>query len=158
MGFRKERQRFEYYVAARYPGQLHDLTITLPRSRVSSDLELTNIFHETHHRKYSVCRPDTTVDFVGWTVIGTGIVDKFTGEKQLSRHTDVSKALKERRQVYFLEMRNMVDIPVYGGNKLVNGNVIKDPAIVEDVFSTPVIPPWAIVTVTEAGDYYMELP
>lgn len=156
-GFEKGRRKFEYSVAARYPGQIYDLSVTFSKGAAANQQKMAKLFHDAHLKRYRVNQPESPVDFVQWTVIGTGIVDKLILEKQVFGGTDASKALKGKRNAYFGDLDKMIDCPIYDGNKLVTGNVIEGPAIIEDTFSTPVVPSRTKVTVDEYGDYYMEL-
>jgi N-methylhydantoinase A len=50
-----------------------------------------------------------------------------------------------------------VDAPVYDRTKLLQGNVISGPAIIEEVASTTVVEPGDTVTVNEFGHLIMQL-
>jgi N-methylhydantoinase A len=64
-----------------------------------------------------------------------------------------SKALKGKRKAFFREFDNLIDIKVYDGNKLLAGNVVEGPSIVEEKMTTLVIPPNVRIKVDLYGNY-----
>ena len=60
------------------------------------------------------------------------------------------------RSVIF-EGTGAVEAPVYDRDKLLHGNSIRGPAIIEEVASTTVVEPGDTVTVNEYGHLVMEL-
>ena len=55
--------------------------------------------------------------------------------------TDASHAVTEERDVFFEENNGYVPTKIYARSKLLAGNIVPGPAIVEQLDSTIVIPP-----------------
>jgi N-methylhydantoinase A len=53
---------------------------------------------------------------------------------------DPSGALKGSRDAYFEESKGFVKTAVYDGDRLMNGNILEGPCIVEERMTTVVIP------------------
>ncbi len=66
---------------------------------------------------------------------------------------DPSSALRGARNVYFAAKRGFIDTPVFDGERLVFGNVVEGPCIVERMGDTVVVPPG----VQAAVDQYQNL-
>jgi N-methylhydantoinase A len=71
--------------------------------------------------------------------------------KQGSR--DASGALKNEREAFFEETGGLVKTRVYDGERLLSGNVLQGPCIVEERTTTIVIPPGFKMMVDEYGNY-----
>ena len=61
-------------------------------------------------------------------------------KKDRGKKISLDNALKERRNVYFRE-KGFIDTPVFDREKILPGNVIQGPCIIEQIDSTIVIPP-----------------
>lgn len=158
-GIPEEKREYKYFMEARYPGQVYNLRIPLETSRVSEETlpKMVKDFHDFHEKLYFVAERDSPVEMLNWGVSSIGLMPKLSLPKQPVAGKDTSAALRGKRKAYFAELGGFVDTPIYDGGKLRHGMEVKGPAIIEDYGSTPVIPPWAKVTVTEWGDYLMEL-
>lgn len=156
----ESKRIFEYSAEARYPGQIHTLSVPLPDSRLRDDTlpQLMKNFHDIHEKRYMTAERDCYIEFQNWRVAATCITSKVSFKDQPLGSEDPSKALKGYRKVYFTESLGFMNTPVYDGNKLTYGNKIEGPAIIEEFTCTPVIPPDTSIVVTKWGDYYMELP
>jgi N-methylhydantoinase A len=74
--------------------------------------------------------------------------------KEIQRGSeDPSSALKGERDAYFEESNGFVKTRVYDGDKLLCGNVLEGPCIVEERMTTVVIPPKFNMRVDEYGNY-----
>ena len=68
-------------------------------------------------------------------------------------NADASGALKGERDVYFEENNGFVKTKIYDGDKLLSNNTLEGPCIVEDVFTSVVIPPGFKMRIGEHGEY-----
>jgi N-methylhydantoinase A len=62
-------------------------------------------------------------------------------------------ALKGTRKAFFRELGGFEDVPVYDGDKLLAGNVLSGPCLIEERMTTIVIPPACTMTVDDWGNY-----
>ena len=70
-----------------------------------------------------------------------------------SGNKDPSQALKGERDAYFEESKGFTKTKVYDGDKLLAGNVLEGPCIVEERMTNGVIPPTFKMLVDEYGNY-----
>jgi N-methylhydantoinase A len=66
---------------------------------------------------------------------------------------DASRALKHQREAFFEEAGGLIETRVYDGERLLGGNVLEGPSIVEEKTTTIVIPPGFRIIVDEYGNY-----
>ncbi|MEN6359748.1 MAG: hydantoinase/oxoprolinase family protein [Smithella sp.] len=158
---KNENRMYEYFVDARYPGQTNETAIQLRCNFIDQKglQELVADFHDTHQRMYGSSEPDNIVECSHWRVEARGLVPKLKFPHQVPAAKKPAKnALKGMRKVYFEEFNGMVDTAVYDGTELRNGNFLVGPAVIEEPTTTIVVPPEVKVTVTEQGDFFMEIP
>jgi N-methylhydantoinase A len=160
-GMSGEHIRLERWVEARYPLQIWvEIRNPVPAGKLTDDdiATMVNNFHKTYESIYTYCIPDSPVEFVTWGMTGVGLIPKVRPREQPLCKENSSTAKKEERMVYFKEEASRVKANIYDGPRLKNGMKIEGPGIIEDPFTTIVIPPKFRVTVTKFGDYFMETP
>ena len=81
-GFPVEQMLLERWVDARYPGQVHELTIP---ARGEGEAGVSNLgglerdFHEAHAIRFTYSRPDMPVEFLHWRVVAIGRMPRADG-------------------------------------------------------------------------------
>jgi N-methylhydantoinase A len=156
---RESEMRFIRGAEMRYFGQLHDIEVLLPETRVGEHFTEQNRealikgFHERHKAIYGSSDPNLTVTFATLKLQSIGVRPPFKLSKQTSAPQDASGAIKRKRQAYFKETGGFTKTPCYIGDRLHYGNVIKGPAIIEETNTTVVVPPAAELTVDVYGNY-----
>jgi N-methylhydantoinase A len=119
--------------------------------------EIKRLFDEAHDLRYSHSAPEESADIVSLRVSAIGRLGKpqipriLQGEK-----TPPPNARRGVRAVSF-EGAAAVEATVYDRSRLLQGNVIAGPAIIEEVASTTVVEPGDAVTVNEFGYLIMQL-
>jgi N-methylhydantoinase A len=73
------------------------------------------------------------------------------------KSTDVSGYVKGQRDVFFEEKFGFVPTTIYDGDRMIAGNLVDGPAVIEQRTTTVIVPPNARLEVTEYGDYLMKL-
>lgn len=154
-----ESRRLEYFVEARYPGQVWELETPLRSNRITPESlpQIVNDFHDVHERVFAIKEPGQYIECVYWKVQATGIMPKLRMKEQSYGGEDPSAALKDSRKAYFKEMGGLVETPIYDGEKLEYGHRVSGPAIIEEPTTTIVIIPGSDLTVTKWGNYFIEL-
>jgi N-methylhydantoinase A len=158
-GIPTDRIFFERAADMRYVGQEHAVAVRMP-ARVgdeSARAEIKRLFDEAHELRYSHSAPEESADVVSLRVSAIGRL----GKPEFARiargeRTPPDGARRGSRSVIF-EGDGAIDAPVYDRTKLLQGNVIEGPAIIEEVASTTVVEPGDRVTVNEYGHLVMEL-
>jgi N-methylhydantoinase A len=74
-------------------------------------------------------------------VAAMGMVPKVSLEKREMGVESAESALKGKRKAYMNEYKDYIELPIYERGRLVPGNVIKGPSIIEERESTTIIYP-----------------
>lgn len=146
----------------RYYGQLHNIEILLPDTKIGADFTVADLkslitnFHDRHKEIYGWSNPDYPVSITTVKMQAVGVRKSFRPKEQPLSGPDASAALKRKREVYFRELGSLTEIPCYDGNKLTHGNMISGPAIIEESNTTVVLPPKTDLTVDRYGNYLIK--
>ncbi|MFQ6111789.1 MAG: hypothetical protein ACE5LX_07130, partial [Nitrospinota bacterium] len=145
------------YVDAKYPSQVHEITIPVPGDTLSeADIpRLAENFHRMHEQLYTYCVRDTSVAFFHWRLTAVGKTPKVRVRKQRRVGASPRAALKTRRPVYFEEKGDYVNTPIYLGEKLQHGMEVRGPAVIERENTTVVVFPGQRLRVNRYGDYHL---
>jgi N-methylhydantoinase A len=158
-GIPAERREFHRSLDMRYFGQGgHSVTVPLPAGTFTAEqlqgLEAT--FHHMHESTYGH-RTDEPVQIVHFRLQAVGRVEKPDFRPLRSGREDASHAIKQQRDVYWRELDRVVPFPVYDRAKLLAGNSLTGPAIVEEATATSVLGPGDKLNVGTYGDLIIEI-
>jgi N-methylhydantoinase A len=144
----------------RYVGQEHAVTVELPVDLFQSEDRdgIKKRFDAVHETRYGYSAPGEKAEIVSLRSAITGLMRKPSFEPIAAGESDPpQQASREKRPVYFAEAGRHVDTPTYDRTKLVAGNRIVGPALIEEYASTTVAHPGDIVTVDAFGDLVIEI-
>ncbi len=139
----------------RYYGQVREQNASVPKGAVTTkSLKITmDRFHEKHRKVIGYSDPNYPTEIARVHLVGIAKV-KPPQLKKISRGTRYpSKALKGKRKAFFSEFKKFADVKVYEGDKLLAGNILKGPCIIEEKMTTVVIPPDMKINVDIHGNY-----
>jgi N-methylhydantoinase A len=158
-GIATDRIVFERAADMRYVGQEHAVAVRMPAhvGDESARAEIKRRFDDAHELRYSHSAPDESADIVSLRVSAIGRLTK-PQFPQIARGAAAPPvdARRGERAVTF-EGSGTVDAIVYDRAKLLHGNRINGPAIIEEAASTTVVEPGDSVTVNAFGHLVMEL-
>ncbi len=123
----------------RYTGQFHEVEIEVAGGMLSPremETALQNFNHK-HENLYTFNMPWKAVEFLTFRLRATVAKAPFH-MRQIGRGTGTSAALKRYRSCWFHGQD--INTPVYDGEKLLAGNQIAGPAIIEETTTTVVVP------------------
>jgi N-methylhydantoinase A len=149
---------YRRFLEMRYKGQYHELEVPVPDGDIDAHKleEVVESFHRLHETYYSY-RDVTDTEIINARLSAYGKV--YTPPMQptpfVSR--DASAHVKGRREVYFEEDGTMVSTPIYDGDSMEVGNLVRGPAIIELSTTTVVLPPGATLEVTPYDSFLIEL-
>ncbi|MFI5421993.1 MAG: hydantoinase/oxoprolinase family protein, partial [Nitrososphaerales archaeon] len=131
-----EHRRFERFADLRYEWQSHYLQVRLPLKGISAEnIEtIKESFHELHERNYGHRRP-APIQTVHLRVRAVGILSKPQMPSSSDQQEKADAAIKGKRDVW-VRGRGRIPFTVYERSKLISGNEILGPAIVEEETST----------------------
>jgi len=156
----KSHRRLNFYAEARYPSQVWEIPVALKGRRIAAAVQLkqlVNDFHKIHEKIFTVKAPGQAVEFVYWRVRATGTTDVPDAQTLPAGGRSAEAALKGKRQAYFKETGGLLETPVYDGARLMAGNRITAPAIIEEPTTTVLVMPGSTATVTKHGSYLIEI-
>lgn len=154
-GIAKNTITNRYTVDMRHVGQGHEITVLLP----SLDLPQEEFLKQLLANFYKLYRElfgrtvSAPVEVITWRLRSGGEKDRVTRPHK----TEVTDALKGRREVYFQELGAYADTPVYDHYSLPVDKAIQGPAIVEQRESTAVIGPSGTAHVDVNGNLVINL-
>jgi N-methylhydantoinase A len=150
-GLRRDAMQFLRTVDVRYVGQSYELTMPLPGSRVTRAAvdDLRSRFHDEHERAYGFKAPAEPIEIVSARLTAVGLIAK-PRLRTVAAGAGGRRA-RERRPVFFDELGDFTECPVYNRYALEPRKKVLGPAIVEEVDSTTVIHPGYRGTTTDDG-------
>jgi N-methylhydantoinase A len=132
-------------VDLRYHGQSFELPVPVPPGPLSATdmARLREQFDAMHERAYGYAASEDPVELVNVRLAAVGVTPKPRRAPLPEGGTDAAPALKGRRDVWFAEAGSFRPTGVFDRGKLLRGNVIDGPAIIEEPdASTLVHPGW----------------
>ena len=137
-----ENRKFIRSADMRYSGQIYTLNVEIPGGKLNDkDIEgIMHRFNDAHESIYGFKVEEEPIEIVNLRVKAIGILKKLKPKNHKEKKMSLDNALKEKRRVYFRE-NGFMDTPVFDRQKILPGNVLKGPAILEQIDSTIVIPP-----------------
>jgi N-methylhydantoinase A len=144
-----DARRITRTVDMRYAGQNYELPVPLPEGPITAATidALADGFSAAHQRMYGFVAEGETVQLVTFRVEAAGLVKKAVFRPRPNDGPSAEAAIIGRREVWLPEAGGFVSCPVYDREKLLPGNRIAGPAIVEQMDATTVIPPGMTGTV-----------
>lgn len=139
-GFQDDSITVERFVDARYPGQVHQLTVPVPSGKAFELADLATIketFDAEHKSRFTYSRPQMPIEFLHWRVAGIGTTSGATLNVE-SREAGAAP-VRGHRRCYDLDAGEMVDTAVYHSDDLVPGATLSGPAIIEAPTTTILI-------------------
>jgi len=146
----------------RYTGQFHEVEVEVAGGRLARDDldDAVQRFHDRHNALYTFQMPWKGVEFLTFRLRATAPRAPFALRRIAAGPPDAATAFKRTRACWFAGRR--VETPVYDGARLLAGNRIQGPAVIEEPTTTVVIPkafscavdPWRnyVLSLTEARD------
>jgi len=143
----------------RYYAQYYDIEVSWPGGPITKKAIAEGIanFHRRHKEIYDRCDENYPLEFTGFGLTAIGKMPKVTLKKIKAGTRDASSALKGERRAYFEESNGLVKTRIYDGDKLLAGNLLEGPCIVEEKLTTVVVPPKFKMRIDEYGNYIASL-
>jgi N-methylhydantoinase A len=142
-GVPRDRVELDLTADLRYVGQFNEVEVPRPED-----------FHTRHEALYGYSMPGAPTELINLRLSARGITDKPALQGSAPGGEDPSAARKGERDAFFDGA--FVTVPVYDGLKLVNGNVVPGPAIIEQPTTTIVLPPGFTARCDEHDNYRVE--
>jgi N-methylhydantoinase A len=154
----ERRARFQWFADLRYFGQNFELIMELKSDRINAAAlaRLIEAFHHRHKDYYGYDMRGQPVEIVNLRLAVTASRRALPHESMKSLRGEVKHALIEKRRVWFSQT-GFVATPVYDRDRLPIDCRINGPAIIEQMDTTTVVPPRAVLKSDRFGYLHMEL-
>ena len=158
-GVEPDRRQAIRSIDLRYEGQEHTLRIPIS----SGELDATTVkqartnFDRQHHASYGY-DVDGPVEVVTYRVRAVGTLDKPSRPSLERGSEDSSAAVRGTRRARHTESGGEFEWTIYERDRLLAGNVLKGPAIVEEPSTTTLVAPGQRLEVDELGNMVVTRP
>ncbi len=119
----------------RYLQQYHEVTVPIPAETLAAgDFDaMAEAFHEAHDRLYgySLRTEGTALELINVRLRSLGRTSRPTLPRPPTGGPDPGDALKGHRRAYVPETRTFAELPVYDAHRLLAGNRVEGPALLE---------------------------
>ena len=146
-----------FFVEARYLFQIWELEINCPFSRVGSvadEAAFIEAFHREHERIFAVRDEEGIVEFLNWRGRLSVALEKPTNIQSTSSDT-LEPSPHAMRSAYFGD--ELMDAPIFKGDRLEPGAMITGPAIIEEPTTTIVVYPNMAARVSASRNYVLNI-
>jgi N-methylhydantoinase A len=139
----------------RYVGQFHEVEADMPGGKLTAEAvaAAAAFFARKHEELYTFSMPWKQVEILTLRLKASTPNAPFALPQIVEGGADPKGALKRRRTCRF--SGRDVDTPVYDGEKMLAGNVITGPAIIEETTTTVVIPEAYVCSVDKYKNYVL---
>ena len=150
-GVAESRRRIETHVDARYSGQSYELT--LPLAEAARWPALPRAFHEMHQARFGHHDAACPVEVVNFGVTAVGMIDAPELPRiAQGREQPAAAARAGSRRVFYEtddpgQAGQWLQAQIYRREQLLAGNVIRGPAVIEEISATNVLYPGDVARV-----------
>ena len=139
----------------RYVGQFHEVEVDMASGKITREAvdAAAAGFARKHEELYTFAMPWKAVEILTLRLKATTPNAPFALPQVAKGDADPKPALKRRRTCRF--NGRDVDTPIYDGEKVLAGNVISGPAIIEETTTTVVIPEAYVCSVDKYKNYIL---
>ena len=139
----------------RYVGQFHEVETDMPSGKLDGEIveAAAGAFARKHEELYTFAMPWKAVEILTLRLKASTPSVPFDLPKVAQGDADPAGAFKRRRNCRF--NGRDVDTPIYDGEKVLAGNVIAGPAIIEETTTTVVIPDAFVCSVDRYKNYVL---
>jgi N-methylhydantoinase A len=154
-GVPQDKQLINWQVDLRYPDQVFELTIALDRKpdRPPDLATLYDSFHDRHEQLYTFRLHDSDVEIVNLRASAIGLLASTDWTVQgRTSPSQLAPQPAAMRPVYFNEMSDFVDCPIYDRLSLSLGFEVPGPALISQMDTTTLVLPGQLLRVDPFGN------
>jgi N-methylhydantoinase A len=157
-GFQPEATKLTRLVELRYPHQGYTLTIACPLVAGDDDKRhLKQSFDDLHAQVYGQSAPKEDAEIVTFRLQAEIEVPRFAFPLLRPGDGRAERALKGDRKLFDIDVGRFVTAKVYDRHKLMAGDRIEGPAIVDQFDATSVVPTGSTAEVDATGNLVIEI-
>ncbi len=155
-GFADDAIALDRFVDARYPGQVHELTVPVP-SDDGDDLpaRIAAAFHAEHTRRFTYAREELPVELLHWRLTAAGRAHRAA----IRPATPAAAAdAGAGRTTLWLDGVELRDVPVVAADGIGPGARVEGPAVLRSETTTIVLRAGDVLTASAEGAFVIDLP
>ncbi len=144
-------QAVTFWAEARYPEQVWELEVKLPRPRFAGAADvaaLVDAFHATHEEVFAIRDANSGIEIVGWSVSVACRIRSDAGGGVVAAPSALAD---EGTRSAFFPGHGRLATPVRRFEAIATGETVAGPAIIESSFTTVVVNPGAIAERRPSG-------
>jgi N-methylhydantoinase A len=157
-GIEAHRHRHEFSLDVRHKGQINEVEILLPWTRLPSGYEaglrarFVARYEQLYGRGSALAGAQLEIVVCRLRARALTPQPKLLKAKKLSGKIP-KQALRRKREIYWPDLKKRRATPVYDGEKMLAGNSVEGPAIVETADTTVVVHPGQTLKVDALGNF-----
>ncbi|OGA32086.1 MAG: hypothetical protein A3G80_07570 [Betaproteobacteria bacterium RIFCSPLOWO2_12_FULL_62_13b] len=155
-GVPRDKRKFVRSMDLRYYGQFNEVEVEWPTGAVTDEAISAGVanFHAKHKELYGYSNEKYPIELMSFKLSARGAMPHIELTKIGQGDRSPSAALKGVRDAYFEDTRGFVETRIYDGDRLLGGNILEGPCIVEERATTIVVPPGFKIKVDEYGNCF----
>jgi N-methylhydantoinase A len=155
-GIPPERIVHERAIDLRYSIQKYELPVPVARRKLAAEDKSVwrRTFDEVHEKHFGSRAEDQKVEIVNYRLTTKVLVPKPELSESALHGEDSAGAIRAHRKAYF---DGWYDCPIYDRQRLLSGNQVRGPAIIEQMDSTTVIHPGQQAEIDRFGNIIIEI-
>jgi len=158
-GFTSDRIKIHRSLDMRYVGQVHECSVDIGSLSVSRETigQIRTAFDERHKQLYTYDEPESLVELVNLESTVSGEVNPVAPMRIAKAKGNPGRAIKTRRKMIFADGNGIqvVEAPVWDGDKLGAGDVLAGPGVIEEVTTSIVVEPDWEAKLQDTGVYVL---
>jgi N-methylhydantoinase A len=156
-GIAAARRRFRFSLDMRHRGQINEVEVPLPEKRIKGAFEaaLRRRFAARYEQLYGrgSSYGEARAEIVTLRLRASAATPRPRLAKTAKRARLAPSASAGRRSIYWADLKRAVATPIYDGARLVPGNRLVGPAVVETTDTTVVVHPKRTLAVDAFGNF-----
>lgn len=160
-GFSADEIVIERSMDMRYLGQVHECTVVIDQLNVTAKSlpEIRRRFDAVHKQLFTYDEPRSIAEVVNIESTVYGRVSKLAPPRYAEGGPDASAFVRGERELFFADGTGVraVRAPVYDGGRMLAGNLVKGPAVIEEETTSILIEPGWGARLNGDGTYVLKL-
>lgn len=142
-------------MTVKYFGQYRGIDVEWPSRNITREAinEGLAAFHRKHKDLYGYADENYPLEIMGFGLTAIGKLPPITLKEIKTGDKNPGQALKGVREAYFEESGGYTETRIYDGDKMLAGNLLDGPCVIEERMTNVVIPPGYQMIVDEYGNY-----
>ena len=142
----------------RYAGQIYEVAVDVSSLELRDGVapQIQELLHRQHEKEYTYRHEGGVGEIINTSLTVVGRLPEIKLPASKLRGTAVDQAFREQREMLIRGEDEYRKVPVYDGSKLLPGNILSGPAVIEEAHTTILLLPEFDIEVTPLSSYLMK--